>query len=592
MRCARARRARRSAGQRHRRSARDRRALRLARRRCGSRSCRAAANARTPTPNGSPRSPTALRERVPGVAAVLSIAPGLDRGALRADVRALSRARGVWRGGDRRHPRRRDARDRPSRDGERSGRGERRAGRGARTRRRPAAAAGTACVRNGLLGRRDADRAGRAGRGRPTRSWRCSDDPARLARMGAVGPRTHGPGRAAPRDRARDRRLARAGRMSAADRTVVGGDRVHVRRDPALRHVRRARSAARCRSRRSSRLAGRDRDRLAMLVAAAICAWGAFRRPAPRRIVLAQLLAGAAIVLAALLGFDPQTGLRARHHRARDGRRRHRRLRLFAAAGRDAHDRDRARSRRRTLAALAALVMLVTRTPARALRLRQRPRRRHLPQPERTRGVSARRARSRRRRRGLRRGTSRCALLAGRHADRRRARARRDVFALGIRRGASPGALFFAVLVGRPARVDRARRRRDRGARCSCSGPGKAHHNPRDDTSRVVAWTTGVRTWLAFPLTGVGPLAFRRTYDVLRPPEAPGGDAPVAFDPHSLPLAYLRRVGLARLRRAARGAGRSTCARFRAALRGGRSRAGARSSTRSRAAWSRSTCTC
>jgi len=59
-----------------------------------------------------------------------------------------------------------------------------------------------------------------------------------------------------------------------------------------------------------------------------------------------------------------------------------------------------------------------------------------------------------------------------------------------------------------------------------------------------VAWTTGVRTWLAFPLTGVGPLAFRRTYDVVRPPEAPGGEAPVAFDPHSLPLAYLDESGL------------------------------------------------
>ncbi len=47
---------------------------------------------------------------------------------------------------------------------------------------------------------------------------------------------------------------------------------------------------------------------LAMLAAAAICAWGAFRRPAPRRIVLAQLLAGTAIIPAALLGFDPQTG--------------------------------------------------------------------------------------------------------------------------------------------------------------------------------------------------------------------------------------------------------------------------------------------
>jgi O-antigen ligase len=75
-------------------------------------------------------------------------------------------------------------------------------------------------------------------------------------------------------------------------------------------------------------------------------------------------------------------------------------------------------------------------------------------------------------------------------------------------------------------------------------GPGQAYHNPRDDTSRFVAWTTGMRTWSAFPLTGVGPFAFRRTYDVLRPPEAPGGEAPVAFDPHSLPIAYLDESGL------------------------------------------------
>jgi O-antigen ligase len=76
------------------------------------------------------------------------------------------------------------------------------------------------------------------------------------------------------------------------------------------------------------------------------------------------------------------------------------------------------------------------------------------------------------------------------------------------------------------------------------AGPGRAYHNPRDDTSRIVAWTTGLRTWLAFPLGGIGPLAFRRTYDVQRPPEAPGGEAPVAFDPHSLPLAYLAESGL------------------------------------------------
>ena len=49
---------------------------------------------------------------------------------------------------------------------------------------------------------------------------------------------------------------------------------------------------------------------IAMLLAAAICVWGAFRRPVPRRIAFAQLVAGGATVLAALLGFDPGTGIK------------------------------------------------------------------------------------------------------------------------------------------------------------------------------------------------------------------------------------------------------------------------------------------
>ena len=107
------------------------------------------------------------------------------------------------------------------------------------------------------------------------------------------------------------------------------------------------------------------------------------------------------------------------------------------------------------------------------------------------------------------------------------------------------GLAFFALLRRQPADLDRPRRRRGAGGALIVTAPGEAeHHDPRDDTSRIVAWTTGVRTWLAFPLTGVGPFAFRRTYDVLRPPEAPGGEAPVAFDPHSLPLAYLDESGL------------------------------------------------
>ncbi len=73
---------------------------------------------------------------------------------------------------------------------------------------------------------------------------------------------------------------------------------------------------------------------------------------------------------------------------------------------------------------------------------------------------------------------------------------------------------------------------------------GAGHHNPRDTEARVVAWRTGLTTFERFPLLGVGPLAFSRTYDELRPPEAPGPRTPVAFDPHSVPLAFAADGGL------------------------------------------------
>jgi O-antigen ligase len=73
---------------------------------------------------------------------------------------------------------------------------------------------------------------------------------------------------------------------------------------------------------------------------------------------------------------------------------------------------------------------------------------------------------------------------------------------------------------------------------------GAQHHNPRDTESRAVAWRTGLTTFERFPLLGVGPLAFPKTYDALRPPEAPGPQTPVAFDPHSLPIAYAADGGI------------------------------------------------
>ena len=73
---------------------------------------------------------------------------------------------------------------------------------------------------------------------------------------------------------------------------------------------------------------------------------------------------------------------------------------------------------------------------------------------------------------------------------------------------------------------------------------GAGHHNPRDTEARAVAWRTGLTTFERFPLLGVGPLAFPKTYDVLRPPDAPGTRTAVAFDPHSLPIAFAADGGI------------------------------------------------
>lgn len=70
------------------------------------------------------------------------------------------------------------------------------------------------------------------------------------------------------------------------------------------------------------------------------------------------------------------------------------------------------------------------------------------------------------------------------------------------------------------------------------------HHDPQDTGSRNVAWSAGLATWLHFPLTGVGPLAFERLYPVLRAPDAPGANTPIAFDPHDLPLSILAETGI------------------------------------------------
>ncbi len=73
---------------------------------------------------------------------------------------------------------------------------------------------------------------------------------------------------------------------------------------------------------------------------------------------------------------------------------------------------------------------------------------------------------------------------------------------------------------------------------------GARHHNPRDTEARTVAWRAGLTTFERFPLLGVGPLAFPKTYEVMRPPDAPGARTAVAFDPHSLPIAFAADGGI------------------------------------------------
>jgi hypothetical protein len=280
---------------------------------------------------------------------------------------------------------------------------------------------------------------------------------------------------------------------------------------------------------------------LAMVVAAAICVWGSLRRPVPRRIVFAQLGAGTAIVPAALLGFDPPTGLGLALV-----------VLTMGAVGIAVYGYAPLPGVTRTIVvatllsalvwACAACAMLVTRTPAavyaynngRAVGIFLNPNELAaylLVMLGLAAGVTLY-APGR-----MLRVLGGATLLAG-------------LFALAAtysRWGfvsAFLGVAFFAAWAGK-RRVWIALGVAALAAVVLVLGPGEAHHNPRDDSSRYVAWTTGVRTWLAFPLTGIGPLAFRRTYDVLRPPEAPGGEAPVAFDPHSLPLAYLAESGLA-----------------------------------------------
>lgn len=278
----------------------------------------------------------------------------------------------------------------------------------------------------------------------------------------------------------------------------------------------------------------------AMLAAAAVCGWGLLRRPPPLRIALAQLGAGSAIVPAALLGFDPPTGLALAlvvlalgvpgaalyRYSALPGVTRAILVVTLASAA---------------VSAALALAMLATRSPAAIYAYNNGRAIGTFLNPNELAAYLLVLL-------GLAAGAAFCASGAAVRAAAALTLALGGVaFATtysrwGFASALAGGALFALWQGGRRAWI---------GvgilaivAALLVAGPGRAFHNPRDDASRIVAWATGARTFLAFPLTGVGPLAFPRTYDVFRPPEAPGVSAPVAFDPHNLPLAYLSESGL------------------------------------------------
>jgi O-antigen ligase len=58
------------------------------------------------------------------------------------------------------------------------------------------------------------------------------------------------------------------------------------------------------------------------------------------------------------------------------------------------------------------------------------------------------------------------------------------------------------------------------------------HHNPSEEFSRLPIWIASLRAATLFPLTGVGPGAFREVFAALRPP----ADLGVAFHPHGYVL--------------------------------------------------------
>jgi len=277
-----------------------------------------------------------------------------------------------------------------------------------------------------------------------------------------------------------------------------------------------------------------------LIVAAAVCAWGLARRPPPPRILLAQLAAAIAILPAALLGFDPATGFglglvtlvlgipgaALYRYSALPGVTRTVLVVTLASAA---------------ASAALALTMLALRSPAAIYAYNNGRATGAFLNPNELAGYLLVLL-------GLAAGAALCAsgvalrALAALTLALGGAAFAATYSRWGFASALAGVALFAAWTGGRRAWIGLGVLAL--AAVLLIAGPGRAFHDPRDDASRIVAWATGVRTFLAFPLTGVGPLAFARTYDVLRPPEAPGGHAPVAFDPHSLPLAYASESGI------------------------------------------------
>lgn len=69
-------------------------------------------------------------------------------------------------------------------------------------------------------------------------------------------------------------------------------------------------------------------------------------------------------------------------------------------------------------------------------------------------------------------------------------------------------------------------------------------HNPADNEIRLSAWRAGIRTVKLFPLTGVGVGGYYRVYPMVRSPDAPGPEDPIAFDPHDFYLSVAAETGL------------------------------------------------